>query len=987
MNPTNPVTENTNVETEAETLRQNGWPADRFTVAEALRLVRALRERRNRQLAQEVLTRALSTYPENAEFLNEQGQLYVDFKKYDRAVDWFRKTINLKPRPADNLYLAALMGAGSALRNLRNFDEAAEMFRQAAAASAGSVSAALLIEQGWLAFYQKCYADAFARFQKADNLLAEHEKHEARVGLLAARRQLDVLSPSLDQHETRQLVSRWLEAGVDPDEVVRIFVDCSGSVLEHLNLYPAALENAKHLLEIAKNNQQGIYYKIAALKWLRRYAEAEKTYREAPHELQTNLEIWKERANNFYEQKFFLEAYRHYSGEVLDRPDLTEAEKALKEQLKKDVEAREWTIVSLRKMRRLSEARHEVNTALSEFDKKLNFLSELAAIYYAERDYDNAIRLFDRALEIDDYDTFALQWRTASLRKKGDLAGAKLALDQALKKVPYSTRLWDERGWLSFDEGNLEEAIKAFEKANDLDPYLVNKQFAKVETLLRLNRSDDAFEVFKKLEQQFPNNAEVTEQLCWFEIRLGQFELARVQQVKLRQSHPHSALGLNAQGGYELAQRNYVEAEQAFRKAIAIVDYEPQYYVNLALALIRQVKSLGELTTLEKPKRDQLVEEAKTQCRTALNLDPYNAKAYGCLGVIAFKDGAFRDAEFYFRKSIEVSPNEGSYVELGSLYSQMACYDKATATLQKALELNPNDAMAYIELANVAVWKSDNKEAVKFCREATFVEPKNPETHRALAVALMRSDQYEEAELVVRKALRALAPAKPWRLYLLLAQILVHLADTDNKERKKKNLDLYKEALNYVNEARQSRTPHADILFHSGIVQYRLEELATSQKSFNECLKLNRDRFDAERSGRIVQAAIAQQRRLFVVNKLFSYVLAIVCIVMLSALWLSYFQGYKRTIIETLPAANGQASAPVAREEFAVDRSLLNVMTPLLLGLLAVAALLPNLSKLKLPGFEAEIVEPKQSEPDISSGPRGEIGFGSSLPIIDPEPR
>jgi hypothetical protein len=49
--------------------------------------------------------------------------------------------------------------------------------------------------------------------------------------------------------------------------------------------------------------------------------------------------------------------------------------------------------------------------------------------------------------------------------------------------------------------------------------------------------------------------------------------------------------------------------------------------------------------------------------------------------------------------------------------------------------------------------------------------------------------------------------------------------------------------------------------------------------------------------------------------------------------------------------------------------------------------LLPNLSKLKLPGFEAEIVEPKTAPPDISTGQRGDIGFGSSLPIIDPEPR
>jgi hypothetical protein len=62
-------------------------------------------------------------------------------------------------------------------------------------------------------------------------------------------------------------------------------------------------------------------------------------------------------------------------------------------------------------------------------------------------------------------------------------------------------------------------------------------------------------------------------------------------------------------------------------------------------------------------------------------------------------------------------------------------------------------------------------------------------------------------------------------------------------------------------------------------------------------------------------------------------------------------------------------------------------MTPILLGMLTVAALLPNLSKLKLPGFEAEISDPKPPDPNISSGPRGDIKFGSSLTSVDIDPR
>jgi hypothetical protein len=44
------------------------------------------------------------------------------------------------------------------------------------------------------------------------------------------------------------------------------------------------------------------------------------------------------------------------------------------------------------------------------------------------------------------------------------------------------------------------------------------------------------------------------------------------------------------------------------------------------------------------------------------------------------------------------------------------------------------------------------------------------------------------------------------------------------------------------------------------------------------------------------------------------------------------------------------------------------------------------LVKLKLPGVEAELSQSQQKEP-ISSGPKGEIGFGSSSSIISPKAR
>ena len=625
--------------------------------------------------------------------------------------------------------------------------------------------------------------------------------------------------------------------------------------------------------------------------------------------------------------------------------------------------------------------------AVTNLGRKTNFLGELGSIHYAERDYDKAIEYFDQAIEINPYETFALQWRAASLRKQGNRDTAQAELKKALDKVPYGTRLWEEAGWLAFDGEQFEEAIKHFDRATKLDPYVIARQFYKVEALIRLDRADEALDVIKKLDERFPNDAEIMEQRCWFHLRFGQLEAAKDQLMKLRASFPDTALSLNALGGYELAMRNFTGAAAAFREARNLVDYEPQYYVNHASALLRQVKLPNEVGRLETPRRQELIAEAKEICQKALQLDQYHAKAWGCLGVAAFKEGEFVDAETYFRKSIALSSGEGSHVELASLYCQMGRFDDATRELNTALSLNKRDARAYIELANVAVSKGDAKEAIRYCRQAVFVEPKNPEAHRALAVALVRAEQYEEAEVRVREALNSLGPAKPWRLRLLLAQILVRAGDAANKDRKKKDLDLYEEALSSVNEARNECGPNAELFFHAGIVQQRLEDYATSVKSFAECIKLNPQRYEAERYGRIMQTALEQQRRVFKVNLVFSYILAGLCIVLLLILWGTHFTGARRTLTEDQLVANSTTTTRVSKEKLIVDDTLLNVMTPILLGMLTVAALLPNLSKLKLPGFEAEISDPKPPDPNISSGPRGDIKFGSSLTSVDIDPR
>ena len=79
------------------------------------------------------------------------------------------------------------------------------------------------------------------------------------------------------------------------------------------------------------------------------------------------------------------------------------------------------------------------------------------------------------------------------------------------------------------------------------------------------------------------------------------------------------------------------------------------------------------------------------------------------------------------------------------------------------------------------------------------------------------------------------------------------------------------------------------------------------------------------------------------------YAVASVSFILLSVMWVAFFFTHKVTVL------------------------LLTTVTPLLIGLFTIAALLPSLIRLRLPGFEADL---EAGAGSISSGPTGDVTFG-----------
>ena len=140
----------------------------------------------------------------------------------------------------------------------------------------------------------------------------------------------------------------------------------------------------------------------------------------------------------------------------------------------------------------------------------------------------------------------------------------------------------------------------------------------------------------------------------------------------------------------------------------------------------------------------------------------------------------------------------------------MARSEEAEDQLKKALELDHDDVSAHIERGNLFLQSENTKEAIREFRQATAIDSNNERAQRALAIALIQSGALDEAEKILRGAIRRMDRAKHWSLHLTLGQLLEKQGDqTEDRS-------FYDEALKEINMAIVLRPDELGVTFRGG---------------------------------------------------------------------------------------------------------------------------------------------------------------------------
>jgi tetratricopeptide (TPR) repeat protein len=91
---------------------------------------------------------------------------------------------------------------------------------------------------------------------------------------------------------------------------------------------------------------------------------------------------------------------------------------------------------------------------------------------------------------------------------------------------------------------------------------------------------------------------------------------------------------------------------------------------------------------------------------------------------------------------------------LGALYAQQKRFDQAVPLLEKALELNPNDAVAHLNLGAVYAETGKLDRAVEQFRAAVLLSPLNFNAHNLLGKLYFDSHRFPEAEQQFQQSLQ-----------------------------------------------------------------------------------------------------------------------------------------------------------------------------------------------------------------------------------------
>jgi len=140
------------------------------------------------------------------------------------------------------------------------------------------------------------------------------------------------------------------------------------------------------------------------------------------------------------------------------------------------------------------------------------------------------------------------------------------------------------------------------------------------------------------------------------------------------------------------------------------------------------------------------LEEAISELKKALSIDPNFVGALCNLGIAYSEKGLIKEAIYEYKKALKIEPDHPpSHTYLGNAYFDKGRLEEALLEYRKALSINPDFAEAHNSLGLVYAKKGRLEEAILEYKKALAIDPSYLEAHTNLGIAYLAKGRLEEA--------------------------------------------------------------------------------------------------------------------------------------------------------------------------------------------------------------------------------------------------
>jgi tetratricopeptide (TPR) repeat protein len=368
-------------------------------------------------------------------------------------------------------------------------------------------------------------------------------------------------------------------------------------------------------------------------------------------------------------------------------------------------------------------------------DITLNYMANLLAA----KNYSEAIEVFGKVSETTLQPEVSSPKPGAALYKSEHIDEAAAKFIEKFRGRPQRTSsgLLALGGALA-QTGNVHQAVTAYRKAVQIDPYNKNARLNLAGFLAQTGNLQESVQHYVKAMQIDPKSAPAHYGLGLVQQRASRPEVAIQLYRKALELDGRSVMAYNLLGRALKDSGKLQEAMEQYRKAIEVDPKSADSHHNLGMALA----SSGNPP------------EAINEYRKAIELNPRLVVAYCNLGLALEYSGSFSEAIKVYTKAIEIDERSATaYNLLGGALRKSGNLKEAVKQFTKAVELDPNSADSHHNLGMVQANLGKGAEAIKEYREALEINPRLLAAHLNLGLALEHSGELDQAMAEYRTAI------------------------------------------------------------------------------------------------------------------------------------------------------------------------------------------------------------------------------------------